>query len=132
MEAKKEARNMIDFSAMKEKSCTVKGCLGLARWVPYAVVKLPDNDNVFNIDFDFPVCDKCKTKLVITDIINDSTIKAIRQLFANTNLTPPSVHHMVLAWNPYIASGVVLPIYNEIGELLDKIELSKKIKLEKV
>lgn len=123
---------MINLSSMKEKGCTVKGCLGLAKWVPYAVVKLPDNDNVFNIDFDFPVCDTCKPKLVIADIVNNATIKALQQMFTNSGLTKPSVEHMILAWNPYIPAGLVLPIYNEIGEMLDKVELSKKIKFEKV
>lgn len=115
-----------------EKICGVKNCLLLARWIPHIIVKLSDNDNVFNIEFFTPVCIIHKASLRIQDIVLDKTLIDIQKMFTQSNLTAPTRNNMFLDWHEYTPVGMQVPIYNDIGKLMDKVELSKKIKLEKV
>lgn len=105
------------------QGCIVKRCLGVAKWVPHIRVAMPDNDQRFLLEFDIPVCDKCKETLKLADIVPDKTLDVIQRMFRGNIIHPPTRDNMTLVWSAYIPKSLL--VFDTNGRALESVRVKK-------
>lgn len=87
------------------KGCLVNKpspCLHMARWQPSVLVTLPGNDNKFRLDFVIPVCEDHKKGMTLKDVVPETTLKKIQQMFHMSLSRSPTYEDMTLEWRVYL------------------------------
>ena len=102
----------------KLSQCVCKGCFGIARWTPYILVRIPENDNSFQIDLNMPLCDKHQGEFKFDDVLPETSIKAIQKLFTKKFIHPPKKENMVLQWK-----ATTVKLVDSFGRLLREAEV---------
>ncbi len=98
--------------------CICKECFSIGRWRPYITVRIPENDNVFEIVPDMPLCDKHKREFGLDDVIPDSSMKQLQAMFSAKFIHPPKKENMSLEWK-----AITIEIVDSLGRVLGETEV---------
>jgi hypothetical protein len=83
-------------------NCSYIGCHEKAEWKPSVIVKTPENDKSFSLDFPWPVCNNHKQVIKLNDIIGGTVLDTIKKMFSEKFIYPPKKENMKLHWEKSI------------------------------